>query len=236
MIDSDIKDYTQFLRRYIPATLSRSSALAATGQHTPRFDKQEDMINYQNKVAAVYGAYELEALQLLTMQRVLEQVKFPIDTLGSLGCGPASLELWLVHTGKVQECTLVDISPAMCSRAERTASDLGIQRSVNVICAGVESANLPLGRADAILSINAMHWSTEWRIWLKIAASLLKKNGQAFLSATMQHPQSEMLIPQFVGVSRRYFQLDKDEYLSPPTIHEGKSYQLQRYFVSGRKK
>ena len=133
-----VEKYHHFWKCHLPQ-MPRQEALRHVGM-AQKFDSQEDLISYQNKVAAVYGGYELEQFQAATLYRLQQVMKGrSFESLVSLGCGPGTLELWLLQEGRVRQCVLVDISPAMCRRAEEIAAKLGLQQKVQVICSAVEA-------------------------------------------------------------------------------------------------
>lgn len=227
-------DYFTFWQTYFPeqATLSRVQALATTGM-MQRYATIEELHTYQNSVASVYGAYELAEFQLATLNKLFPHLqRVPSGgTLVSLGSGPGSYELWLLAENRIQSATLVDISEEMLKRADRIAAQLELTDRIELICSEVGSVELPDNYADVCLSINSLHWDTDWRTWIKKAIRYTKPNGLLFLSASLLFPQSDISATQFVGVAERGMTIRENGFVLPATS----AGQTTRYFVTGSK-
>lgn len=232
-------DYQTFWRTYFPEQelLSREQALAQTGAKQ-KFATVEELRDYQKVVAPVYGAYELETFQLVTMEKLLPALDqfSQKGHLISLGSGPGSYELWLLAMGFIQKCALIDISENMLERAREIAKSLDLADRVQVICEDITTVSLPEESADACISINSLHWSQAWREWIKKAIKYTKPRGFLFLSGSLSFPQSQIMQDQFVGVAARGIAIRDQGYLQPATIIGNQLAYSTRYYVTGNKK
>jgi SAM-dependent methyltransferase len=232
-------DYQTFWRTYFPEQelLSREQALAQTGAKQ-QFATIEELRDYQKAVAPVYGAYELETFQLVTMEKLLPALdQFSQGGhLISLGSGPGSYELWLLAMGFIRECTLVDISESMLERAREIAKNLDLAHRVQTMCEDITTVSLPEGCADACISVNSLHWSQGWREWIKKAIKYTKPGGFLFLSGSLFFPQSQITQEQFVGVAARGITIRDQGYIQPATIIGNQLAYSTRYYVTGNKK
>lgn len=223
-----IRDRIQIMREVNDAADGQSSAVSDAG-----------MVAYQDRVAAVYGAYEADHFKMFTMQHLLKVFSGrtePVNHLVSLGCGPASYELYLVWIGLVQRVTLVDQSPAMLARAQAIAQELGILDCVTTIVADATQSRIPMASADMVLSINAMHWSQNWRQWITELVRICEPGGELFLSCSLMLPRSRITAESLAEAVRRYFQPDDFGLVMPPQpVGGGMSALSSRFYVSGKK-
>jgi ubiquinone/menaquinone biosynthesis C-methylase UbiE len=214
-------DYQTFWRTYFPeqALISRERALEKTGKKQ-QFATVEELRDYQRAVAPVYGAYELEAFQLVTMEKLLPALDqfSQKGHLISLGSGPGSYELWLLAMGFIRECTLVDISESMLERAREIAKSLDLADRIQTICEDISTVSLPEESADACVSINSLHWSPTWREWIKKAIKYTKPGGFLFLSGSLFFPQSQITQEQFLGVAARGIAIREHGFLQPGAV------------------
>ena len=131
-LEQALEDFLAFWKTHFPEqeALTRETALASLDEQRRGFANlsasDQEMIPYQDDVSRVYGAYEKALFQLATMPHIVRLAKRLPDqaNIMSLGCGPASYELWLAtQTG--YHITLVDHSPGMLGRAQSIASARG---------------------------------------------------------------------------------------------------------------
>jgi ubiquinone/menaquinone biosynthesis C-methylase UbiE len=156
--------------------------------------------------------------------------------LVSLGCGPASYELWLLHRRMVRRITLVDHSPTMLARAMAIATQLGIAGRVTIICADASNSGLRTVSADVVFSINAMHWSAGWQRWIVEAARIAKFGAPVFISCTMGLPRSGITADNLAMATRGQFGVNDYGFVTPPqTVAGGMAAISFRFYVSGKK-
>lgn len=206
-----IDRFLAFWQTYFPEqrTLTRDQALAkcedmkrgylGKGKDAKKRTQGELHVEqraYQDLVSEVYGAYELEPYHLETMRRLLENIKFASNeallNLLSLGCGPGDVELFLLRMGLIERVTLVDISPAMLTRAEAIAEECNLLERVECICAPACTYQPMDGVFDIAWSVNAAHWDPQWIHWAIALRKAVKPTGQIFFSATMNLPSTQM--------------------------------------------
>ena len=231
--------FQTFWKTYFPEQreLSREEALAQieTGE---RFASMKAMRDYQDNVAPVYGAYELEAFQLATMEKLLPVLlSLPAsrrETLLSLGSGPGSYELWLLSQGYVRHVTLVDLSEAMLARAGEIARHLGIGAQVRMLCGDAATVEVEV-EVEVCLCINALHWSVEWRAWVRRMIRATRAGGLLFLSASLFFPRSEITQKQLVGVAARGCTIREQGFLLPGMVTGDQLARSTRYVVIGER-
>src|SRR5260370_23571765 len=230
--------YQVFWETYFPEQelISREQALATTGRNQ-QFATIEELRDYQKVVAPIYGAYELEAFQLASLEKVLPAIlRSPGGTLVSLGSGPGAYELWLLSQGFIQKCILIDLSENMLERAGEIAKRLDLTDHVEMICEDISTVVLPEESADVCISINSLHWSDHWRDWVKKAIKYTKPGGLIFLSASLQFPQSQIDAAQFVGVAARGMHIREHDFLLPVALVANQQARSMRYYIAGYKK
>lgn len=235
----DLDHYMQYWNENFPDTVGREAALVHAGRGQGILS-QDQMIDHQNKASEVYGSYELPIAQYHTMallaQHVFTKKRYSVVSLGS---GPASYEIYLLAAGLIDSCVLVDISPAMQNRARELAKKYGVDHQIYFFTDDTEHMGPIDGKAmqaEIVLCINSIHWSPEWRRWVKIAAAHTRKDGICFLSGTMGHPMSMIDVPTFTGVASRKLEGISAGWVIPPQMMGDKVYAIQRYFFVGKKR
>lgn len=237
-----VRVYMTFWRERFPeqTRMSREQALAYTNDsidgafNIVRSDWQ--MTGYQDKVAEVYGAYAAADMQEATMRHILERMKFPQEVLASFGCGPASFELWLLLTGRVQQAVLVDHSPAMLARARSIAERAGVADRIVTDVADVTGHHLKEACADMVFCVNAMHWSRNWRQWIDQCAYVAKDGADVFLSYSLRALRSDIRIPRLEQAVRAKLNIRHQNALMPPQRINGLIAQSTRYVIVCRRK
>lgn len=200
----------------------------------------ETQEGYQDKVAEVYGSYENADYHVETFMRIVAAIhagKELYRHLVSIGCGPGSIELFLLSTHVVEQVTLVDMSAGMLERAQAIAEQLGVADRVTFIQARGEEVELPAGGCDLAFTINSMHWSDQWGKWVDALHRSLEMNGRVFVSCSLQHPQSrieEDVLKRYM--SRRFKVLGSDWMFPDMTDDSGRVLRSTRYFITGRKR
>ncbi len=197
------------------------------------------MVPYQDRVASVYGAYEDAVYQRATMCHILTHLVWngPATHLVSIGCGPASYELWLLERNLVKRVTLVDQSPAMLARARVIAEAMGVTDRVTFVCADARHNGLPPMTADLVFCINSMHWSAYWVAWIQELDRVLRRKGQIFMSMTMGLPRSNIDVHGLVQVFTRHFvHTHADMVVQPIEVGDGNMAVSMRHYVVGRKR
>lgn len=239
---TDARTFQAFWQRFFPEqrTTTRAEALEYTGeseygQMSARPDYE--MVVYQNRVADVYGAYETAEFQFATIQHILRTISFPIQNVVSLGCGPASYELWLISQGEIDHAALVDHSPMMLERAKGIARKLGIEDRIECVSCDVLQNPLRPQSADTVFCINAMHWSRRWTRWIFEAARIAKIGGEAFLSCSLAMPRSGITADELLREMRRRFDItDQGPIVLPQLVGGGMAAVSTRTFVVGRRR
>lgn len=243
-LDQILESFAQFWLYYFPEmnTVSREKAMAVIndrqeGQTSNRPDAE--MVAYQDRVAGVYGAYEQAQYQMATIFHILTNVAtFPSGGhLVSLGAGPGSYELWLLTVTKLSMVTLVDHSPAMLDRARKIAMSLEETSRMKTIVADASASKIPDVSADVVFSINAAHWSRDWRRWVAEAARIAKPGAEIFFTVSLGHPRSGIDIEELKKVFGKYFDIVNMGFLMPPQqLPGGQMAYSSRFFIVGRKK
>lgn len=238
-----VGDFLMFWLHFFPEQIqmTREQALlqiheAKDGGLSNRAD--EEMSGYQDRVAGVYGAYEAVHFQEWTFRHLLMCLPTKKDLhVVSLGCGPASYELFLLENNLIARVTLVDHSPAMLARAMSIAQQLQIADRVTTIVADATKSNLTDNSADVVLCINSMHWSQKWRKWVQEASRIAKPGGICFVTCSLGMPRSNIQKDQFVPFVRKHFGGDpkKDGFVVPPLQVGGQVAFSSRYYVFGKK-
>ena len=244
-IESALEDFLAFWQRHFPEqnTLTREVALARIDDKRRGYANttasDQEMIAYQDDVALVYGAYENVAFQLATIVHIIRLAKRLPDeaSIVSLGCGPASYELWLaLQTG--HRFTLVDHSKGMLDRASAIAAALGISERFTIIQSDAASVPSILSHsADLVLCLNSMHWSRNWQQWITEGARIVKRLARVFVTCTFSMPRS-MITPEDLGeIMSRYFHNEGADLLVPPVdVGDGMSAVSMRFYAMGRRK
>lgn len=244
-IDDLIGNYLSFWEHFFleQGAINRGLALALInevedGQLSQRPDAE--MIMYQDQVAEVYGAYENARFQLLTAEVLLGHTQLskefmPDRHLVSLGCGPASFELWLSKNQGPRQLTLIDQSSAMLQRAREIAQELGIEDRAAFIQADAIQSNLPNNCADIVFCLNSMHWSANWRKWITEAARIAKPGAVIFFTCTLLLPRSKIERKQFETEVRRFFADAVFGSIVPPEFVGQKMFFSGRYYGICRK-
>lgn len=243
-IETLLKNFSEFWLHFFPeaGTLDRQQVLtelddADFGRDSTRPDCQ--LVSYQNCVATVYGAYEQARFQVAAMGHILRSVRqFPAGgTLVSLGSGPGSYELWLLLNSQLGKVILVDHSSEMLARATSIAKEIGVADRLQTICTDATQNSIPPHTADVIFSINALHWSSGWRAWLREAARVGKPDAEVFISCSLLHPRSNITPDQFGQATREYFNISKFDMVVPPRqMPDGQTAVSSRFFFAGTKK
>ncbi|MFA5994859.1 MAG: class I SAM-dependent methyltransferase [Patescibacteria group bacterium] len=208
-----LTDFVQFWQTHFPERGNREQFLRdindrSEGLYSTKPDTE--MSGYQNKVAVSYGIYEEEQHQRDTLAR-LWQCIFSAGVISgathlvSLGCGPASYELWLLSRGLVGRVTLVDHSVVMLQRAQDIADKLNLSDRVVTVVADAAKNGLADSCGDMVFCINAMHWSEHWRRWVREAGRIAKPQASIFLSCTLKHPRSRIETPDLGEIARSVF-------------------------------
>ena len=205
-----LNDFMKFWKTHFPERGDREQFLRdindrSEGLYSTKPDAE--MSVYQDKVAGSYGIYEEEEFQRRTMQLILKHVFSGGVTpkqahLVSLGCGPSSYELWLLSKGLIGRVTLVDHSPAMMERACGIAESLGLADRVVIVVADATKSGIADSKADVVFSINAMHWSENWKRWVREAGRIAKPQASIFLTCTLKHPRSRIEPPDLGEIAR----------------------------------
>ncbi len=239
-----LEDFLAFWQTHFPEqqTLTREAALTMIDDKRRGYANiaasDQEMIAYQDDVSRVYGAYENLAFQLATIVHIIRHVKRLPDAshIVSLGCGPASYELWLAtQTG--YRFTLVDHSQGMLDRARAIAATLGIADRVTIIQSDARSVpSVPSHSADLVFCLNSMHWSRNWREWITEAARIVKRRAPVLVTCTFFMPRST-ITPQDLGeVMSRYFQNEGAGSLVPPVdVGGGVAAVSGRFYAIGRR-
>lgn len=237
-----VESFRRFYIRFFPeyGRMTRAQTFERIGElrdgQTSTLPDRET-IEYQNRVAGVYGAYEAIEFQIATMGHILSQLTFPKETLVSLGSGPGTYELWLLSQDKVGQVTLVDYSPAMLERARSIAQALGLEERVTFRCDDITRNPLPPHSADAVFSINAMHWTKRWSRWVFEAARIARFGGEAFLSCTLEAPRSGITAQLLAKEVHKYFDVTNANLITPPQMVGGGMAALNlRTFVACRRR
>ena len=234
--------FKDFWQKFFPEqnTMTREQALLAVDEERAG-DKSalpdSEMVPYQNAVAEIYGAYEGSRFAYATMEHILTWVRFPREHLVSLGSGPSAYELFLLEQGLVKSLTLIDQSDKMLERARGIAKELGIE-AATFIHSDVKETQCRPKSADLLFCLNAMHWSKEWRRWIRECGRILKNNRQVVITCTLKKPRSN-IEPQELGAEiRKFFTVEHHNLLIPPQLIRGTELAevSLRYIVIGRKK
>ena len=237
-----LDNFQRFWELFFPEqhTLHREEVLTAIGDAERGGNcraPDDQMAVYQNDVAGVYGAYEAVRYQLYTLCNLLESQQRgdlrPDQHLVSLGCGPASYELWLMMNQGPGRVTLVDHSPAMLARARSIAERLGVSERVTTIVSDATSSGLPPKSADWVFCLNGMHWSSNWRRWIYEAGRILKPGGTGYLSCTLKFPRSRIQRGDFeAAVQNRFGRGAEFDHVVPPRqIGEHVAFDMRYYAV-----
>lgn len=239
-----IELFTAFWIQFFPEqqTMSRQSALRACKDTTAGMfaygQAPETHAEYQDAVSRVYGSYEDRQYHIGTFSRVWDIVGGgQYKNLISIGCGPASIELFLVHMGVVEKAMLVDMSPGMIARAQEIAEELQVSDCVEFIVARGEEVQIEKGVYDVGFTINSMHWSKEWGKWIDALHKGLALNSVVFVGVSLLHPQSgieEEVLKRFMS---RRFKVQTSDWMFPDMKNKhGQPVRSTRYRVVGRKK
>lgn len=237
--------FAEFLDHYFPEhrEISREEALVQIDdRNRGMLSKNTDaaMVEYQNDVASIYGSYERRDYHLKTLERLLctlPLIGHTSDTLLSLGCGPASFELFLLQQGAFENVILVDYSPAMISRARLIASDLNLTSQVTFhVCDGADTCRLvDQDSAAVVWSINAMHWTSRWGMWLSTMLRACRPGGSAFVSFTNGFFRTGITVKEVRRRFQKIFELRESGLVIDPFMEDGNLLAPQRYFLSGTK-
>lgn len=240
----DLRGFLSFWRVNFPEqfSLSREAALSQIGERERGqlnvSATDAEMASYQDYVSQVYGAYEGEQFQLATMRHIIGLVESLPDQahIVSLGCGPASYELWLA-TQTDHRFTLVDYSPGMLNRAKEIATTVGVVDRVTMIQS--DAGHVPAVQtqsADLVLCLNSMHWSANWRKWVEEAARIVKRGSYGLFTCTLQTRRSKISSEALDKVFSSYFDDQGAGLLVPPVdVGGGQMAISSRYYAIGRR-
>lgn len=244
-VQQALEDFLAFWQTHFPEqqTLTREAALASLDEQCRGFSNvaasDQDMIPYQNDVSRVYGAYERAEFQMATMARIIGLAKRLPDhaNIVSLGCGPASYELWLASQTQAH-VTLVDYSAGMIERASEIAASLGIANRIKTIQSDASSVpSIQSHCADLVLCLNSMHWSGNWREWIVEAARIVKRRACVLVTCTFFMPRSMITPKDLAETMSRYFHHQEANSLVPPVdVGGGMAAVSGRFYAIGRRK
>jgi len=242
--EAALENFLAFWQAHFPEqqTLTREVALAWFDEQRRGFSNtrasDQEMTAYQDDVSRVYGAYENAAFQMATVERIIRLAKrLPAKaTIVSLGCGPASYELWLA-TQTDYRFTLVDHSAGMLDRARGIAQELGVTNQITMIQSDASSVPaVPSHCADLVFCLNSMHWSRNWQQWIVEAARIVKRRSCVLVTCTFFMPRS-MITPEDLGeIMSRYFKNEGAGPLVPPVdVGNGMAAVSGRFLCIGRR-
>ncbi len=243
-IEQVMKNFAQFWAAFFPEMneMSREEALAFAGDaQNGMFNTapDNDMVPYQDRVAKVYGAYEAMQFQLLTLVHLATNIQVTSKAhIVSLGSGPGSYELWTLRSAAGLTATLVDHSPEMLARARQIADKLGIGDRIETLVADAANSGVADASADMVLCINAMHWSTGWRMWIREIARVAKPGAAVFLTCSLGHPRSQITVEELATSLAEYGLVPVNyDFISPPTEGPGGMVMTSsRFFVVAQKR
>jgi SAM-dependent methyltransferase len=182
-------EYIDFWRKFFPEVETMSYEEAHEKSGMPYVEKlaRKELEAFQAEIASYYGAWTEPSYQFSFLHTLLLYfLAIPEEnrrTLLSLGCGPAALELVLLWKGLIKKVKLVDLSPPMLERALSIAQALGIAQNVETVVGLVENYQVTQ-QYDVVISINAMHWSRHWPIWVDKGMKATREGGLLFIEAT----------------------------------------------------
>jgi len=134
-------------------------------------------------------------LTLAELHELSRRLAIPAGgVLVDLACGAGGPGLWVASKAR-SRLAGVDLSVVGVAQARRRAQELRFERSAAFIAGAFSAVGLATGRADGVMSVDALQYAPDKRAALDEAARLLRPGGRLAFTAFEVHPERVADLP-----------------------------------------